>query len=1067
MDRPPLGDVEDLATLAKLDEQILLKELKERYKQNKIYTYVGDILIAVNPFQDLQIYGKNESAKYHKSKKSSLPPHIFAIADASYHAMLGLMGHLPCNQCILISGESGAGKTESTKLIIKQLVDLCHGNTQLEQQILQVNPLLEAFGNAQTNMNDNSSRFGKYIQLKFQQDQVMGAKISEYLLEKSRVVRQNEGEENFHIFSYLFAGLTQESSQLFGLGDPHKYRYFSSGISSFKKKLPELQQQYDQLLNAMDLVGFTDEEQGNVFSIIASVLHLGNVTFDTNEHDGAAVTNPNGPVKMMSRLLSIDSEEVQACLTSMVIVTSGEYVKKLYSIEQANDARDAMAKAVYGRVFGWIVNKVNCLLAPEENIPEDQLKEIGILDIFGFEHFEKNSFEQACINLANEQLQFFFNQHIFKMEQEEYKREGIDWNEITFVDNKPLLDMFLQKPIGLLALLDEESKFPKATDQTYVDKVNFHFMKNPYYMKAPSSKVPVFSINHYAGKVTYDATQWLEKNRDTLPTGIMEILQSSKNPLVRTIFRGQISRTGSLALQGRTIRSSKRSRKLAPIMSRKSAAKRKLTVGAQFKNSLNILMEKMTSATPIFVRCLKPNHLKKANTFSDEYILAQLLYTGMLETTKIRREGFAVRPAFEEFVQKYKVIMCQSKLQGTCENCIKILRASKLTGWHVGKTKVFLKYWHIEQLSDILTQMGTSAIHLQRVVRGFLARRRCKRLREKARLQAVEVEKLINMVAELGSMSGTFQSRLVEEDKKRHPKDKMKSGPSPPVPEHPPPRSPAPDYLKPTKTTSSCGTQVEGDSDDDIIEDDFQPILSNKNKFGQPGTRQATAVWFKETQTNHVIDEHSGKFASWFHGIITRRQSEELLKQKIVGCYLIRVSESRFGYTLSFKDVERCRHYMIDQLKNGKFIIKGEPKVHRNLHDIIEYHKKNPISNWDGRLTVPCGQEQGECDYVDLMDGLYFVLEDKKNARQSVAPPPVPQESPGIPHLPPRNYSVQTAALSDPKNRLSNMVGRPLPQLPEQYNRLLENQVEQHKYDPLNHGGRENKRLSTTRNRLH
>ncbi|XP_048250149.1 myosin-IIIb-like isoform X2 [Haliotis rufescens] len=1067
MDRPPVGDVDDLATLAKLDEQILLGELRERYRRGRIYTYVGDILIAVNPYKDIGIYGKNEAKKYRGGKKSNNPPHIFAIADATYQSLLGQGGRLPSNQCILISGESGAGKTESTKLIIKQLISLCGGNVQsstaqLEQQILQVNPLLEAFGNAQTNMNDNSSRFGKYIQLKFRKGLVMGAKISEYLLEKSRVVRQSPGEENFHIFHYLFAGLSPEQQDKFVLRDVAKFRYLSNGAKVLQKKGGILKGRYEELCNAMDLVGFTDEEQLEVFTVIASVLHLGNIRFDSNEQDAAVLMDPNGAVKVASMLLQVDPEEVEACLTSMVTVIKGEYVKQLYSKQQAEDARDAMAKTLYGRLFGWIVNKINCLLAPEEDIPPDEVREIGILDIFGFEHFELNSFEQACINLANEQLQFFFNEHIFKMEQEEYIREGIDWKEIKFVDNKPLLDMFLTKPIGLLALLDEESMFPKATDQTYVEKITSHFKKNQYFGASQQTRSVNFSVNHYAGKVEYDATRWLEKNRDTLPSGIMEILTSSNTSLVKTIFRAQITRTGSLSLQGRTLRKSSRLRKVNPD---KIRAKRKVTVGAQFKTSLNILMERMQSATPVFVRCLKPNHVKKPEMFMDEYILAQLLYTGMLETTKIRREGFAVRPLFQDFVDKYKILLCQHKLKGSSDNCKKILKASGLSGWHIGKTKVFLKYWHIEQLADILERIGKSARVLQKLARGFVARRRVARLRQAAVEQRHLVEGLLQQIEQLCVTCSLNHDRIRQEDVKK-PKDKNKTDQlqPPAVPLHSPTGS-ITSYLKPQAHTVSCGTGMDDDdddADDEVMEDDFKADASNRNKFGAPG-RKATTIWFQSTQTENVVEPQSGKFAQWFHGIISRKQSEVLLKGMPVGCYLIRVSESRFGYTLSFRAEDRSRHYMIDQIRNGKFIILGESKVHRSLHDIIEYHKTHHISNWKGLLTEPCGQS-GDCDYMDLVDEssrMYFILDPSAStsgtSRQSGA------SSPG---LPPRNYTVQR------ESGQSRMAGRPLPQVPPQvppqsYQRLIQNQEEQHKYNPLQQTSGSRVRLSTTRNRLH
>ncbi|CAG5119104.1 unnamed protein product, partial [Candidula unifasciata] len=756
MDRPALGDVEDLATLANLDETILLEEIKERYLKNNIYTYVGDILIAVNPFKDIGIYEKHFSAQYHNVKRSAHPPHIFAVADAAYQALLGHGGRPPGNQCILISGESGAGKTESTKLIIKQLVDLCRGNTQLEQQILQVNPLLEAFGNAQTNLNDNSSRFGKYIQLRYRNSQLVGAKISEYLLEKSRVVRQNSGEENFHIFYYLFAS---DINKKFPLGDPCDYRYISHGGSQVKANFASLLKRYEELVNAMDLVGFTDEEQADMFAVIAGVLQLGNITFGVSDTDDTiSISESQLSLKASAELLGIDTSEIAACLTCMVTVTKGEHVIRNYNKDQAEDARDAMAKNIYGRLFGWIVNKINCLLSHDGEAQSAGFSEIGILDIFGFEDFTKdggeNSFEQACINL-----------------QEEYQREGIDWNVIKFVDNKPLLDMFLAKPIGVLSLLDDESQFPKGTDQSFVDKLTKVLSANQYFTKSQQTNQAVFSINHYAGKVTYTANKWLEKNRDTLPPGISELLQTSNNVLVKTIFKGYITRTGSLALHSVEGNSRINKKKMqAPVNINDDAVKRKLTVGAQFKNSLKILMERMTSSTPIFVRCLKPNHLKQPGDLDKQYVLAQLLYTGMLETVEIRRKGFAVRPTFDSFVEKYKILV-DLKMSGTADNCVAILKFANITGWCLGKTKVFLKYTHTELLTELLDKLTSAAIQLQRAARGYLGRKEFQRRKKAAQQEREALEML-----EKAIKSGTSDSVEVSTDQSKPSKNLATTG---------------------------------------------------------------------------------------------------------------------------------------------------------------------------------------------------------------------------------------------------------------------------------------------------
>ncbi|KAI1240194.1 hypothetical protein IHE44_0011649, partial [Lamprotornis superbus] len=448
-------------------------------------------------------------------------------------------------------------------------MNLCKGNSQLEQQILQVNPLLEAFGNAQTVMNDNSSRFGKYIQLRFQKNTVQGAKLSEYLLEKSRVVQQDTGERNFHIFYYMFAGLSSEQKEMYGLLDPSLYRYISGRFGT-QEVAERWKHKYQEVCNALDMVGFQEQEQVDMQAILAGVLSLGNVTFEPEES--------NGSVKV--------SEASQGWL-------------KAAAVSHKKYARDSIAKVAYGRVFDWIVCKINELLA--ENVdPEVELREIGILDIFGFENFAVNRFEQLCINLANEQLQHFFNHHIFQLEQAAYKEEGLPWETITFNNNEPILNLLLAKPLGLLSLLDEQSAFPQATDKTFVDKLNSSF-KGSLHFQPARGRVLGFSIMHYAGKVQYDARGFLEKNRDTLPANIRGLFINSITPLL--------------------------------------------------SHSLMVLMERMYSADPHFVRCIKPNNQKEPGVLDNQVVLLQLRYNGLLETIRIRRDGFSWRPSFEEFAE--------------------------------------------------------------------------------------------------------------------------------------------------------------------------------------------------------------------------------------------------------------------------------------------------------------------------------------------------------------------------------------------------------------------------------
>lgn len=486
----------------------------------------------------------------------------------------------------------------------------------------------------------------------------------------------------------------------------------------------------------------------------------------------------------------------------------------------------------------------------------------------------------------------------------------------------------------------------------------------------------------------------------------------------------KISRTGTLAMQSRVAKSKKSTMKAQAQKAALAAKERKQTVGSQFKNSLHVLMEQMTKAQPVFIRCIKPNSTKSADKFVGDYVEAQLLYTGMLETTKIRREGFAVRPTFAEFVDKYKILALKASMPADKKSAEEILKGSKITGWQIGKTKVFLKYWHLDKFVERLDAMSLKAVHIQRVVRGFLGRRRVARLRLKAKEEAKKVEDLLNTIGSLHISQVQIQNSLSQHDTDNKKKKTEESDFDFPPP--PPPIVGV--QFNEDVTVVEEESSDETASDGDILED--VPQAQNPNAiYGPEGSRQATVKWFQHTQSVRVRDDASGKFAAWFHGIITRRESERLLKHEPRGCYLIRVSESRFGYSLSFKGDDRCRHYMIDQTAGGKYIIVGEPKVHKTLHDLTEYHRKYQLSNWNGVLTTPCGQEEGQCDYSELLEGsddymrskVYPYLEPqpgghhrgsyqhlRSGGRSSAAPPSLPQ----------RNYT---------RDRKS---GRPLPPPP-------------------------------------
>ncbi|XP_065818524.1 myosin-IIIb isoform X4 [Labrus bergylta] len=750
---------DDLVNLEFLDEEKIISHLQRRYGELQVYTYVGDILIALNPFQNLSIYSPQFSKLYHGVKRADNPPHIFATADAAYQSMVTFCK----DQCIIISGESGAGKTESAHLIVQHLTFLGKANNRtLREKILQVNPLVEAFGNACTAINDNSSRFGKYLEMKFTPTgAVIGAKISEYLLEKSRVIKQATGEKNFHIFYYIYAGLYhQDKLKTYRLPDKTPPRYIDSQHCKVVQDIVSsklYKEQFDAIQECFRNIGFTEEEVISVYRILSAILNTGNIEFAsiTSQHqtDKSEVPNPEA-LENAASLLSIGPEELQEALTSQCVVTRGETIIRTNTVDKATDVRDAMSKALYGRLFSWIVNRINSLLQPDMNIcAAESGMNVGILDIFGFENFTKNSFEQLCINIANEQIQFYFNQHIFALEQMEYQSEGVDASLVEYEDNRPILDMFLQKPMGLLSLLDEESRFPKATEQTLVDK--FEDNLRCKYFWIPKRVELCFGIQHYAGKVMYNVNGFLEKNRDTLPADIVVVLRTSENKLLQQLFSSPLTKTGNLATSRARVTAASRS--LPPQLGSgrnkvdtmemmrhpgETTSMRRQTVASYFRFSLMDLLSKMVVGKPHFVRCIKPNDDRQALRFCEERVMVQLRYTGILETVSIRRQGYSHRILFEEFVNRYYYLAFRAhKMPETSkENAVAILKRAKLEGWVLGTTKVFLRYYHVEQLNLLLREVIARVVVMQAYTKGWLGARRYRKEKEKRNHGAIIIQ---------------------------------------------------------------------------------------------------------------------------------------------------------------------------------------------------------------------------------------------------------------------------------------------------------------------------------------
>ncbi|XP_047599156.1 myosin-IIIa isoform X4 [Lutra lutra] len=754
-----LKDVDDLATLEVLDENTVSEQLEKCYCRDQIYMYVGDILIALNPFQSLGLYSTKHSKLYIGAKRTANPPHIFAMADLGYQSMVTYSS----DQCIVISGESGAGKTESAHLLVQQLTVLGKANNRtLQEKILQVNNLVEAFGNASTIINDNSSRFGKYLEMKFSSSgAVVGAQISEYLLEKSRVIRQALGEKNFHIFYYIYAGLAEKKKLAhYKLPENKPPRYLQNDHlrtvqdmmnNSFYKSQHELIEQCFKVL------GFTMEQLGSIYSILAAILNVGNIEFSSvaTEHqiDKSHISN-HAALENSASLLCIQADELQEALTSHCVVTRGETIIRPNTVEKATDVRDAMAKTLYGRLFSWIVSHINSLLKHGASLSEngDELS-IGILDIFGFENFKKNSFEQLCINIANEQIQYYFNQHVFTWEQNEYLNEGVNARVIEYEDNLPLLDMFLQKPMGLLSLLDEESRFPKATDQTLVEKFEGN-LKSQYFWR-PKRMELSFGIHHYAGKVLYNARGFLAKNRDTLPTDIVLLLRSSENSVIRQLVNHPLTKTGNLPhsktgnLINYQMRTSEKSINLTKDQSGEATRHaiettnmKTQTVASYFRYSLMDLLSKMVVGQPHFVRCIKPNNERQARKYDKEKVLIQLRYTGILETARIRRLGYSHRILFSNFIKRYHVLCYKWNEEPPVspDSCAAILEKAGLDNWALGKTKVFLKYYHVEQLNLMRKEAIDKLILIQACVRGFLDSRRYQKIQEKRKESAIVIQ---------------------------------------------------------------------------------------------------------------------------------------------------------------------------------------------------------------------------------------------------------------------------------------------------------------------------------------
>uniref|UniRef100_A0A8B9KBA6 Myosin IXB n=1 Tax=Astyanax mexicanus TaxID=7994 RepID=A0A8B9KBA6_ASTMX len=533
---PRYEDFDDLCNLSVLNEDTILENLHNRFQKKKIYTYAGSILVAINPFKFLPIYNPKYVKMYENHQLGKLEPHIFAIADVAYYAML----RKRINQCIVISGESGSGKTQSTNFLIHCLTALSQKGyaSGVERTILGAGPVLEAFGNAKTAHNNNSSRFGKFIQVNYLESGVVrGAVVEKYLLEKSRLVSREKNERNYHVFYYLLVGASEEERKEYKLLQPENYHYLKQHNFAIEDA-DDLRHDFERLQQAMEMVGFLPATKKQIFSVLSAILYLGNVTYSrksTGRDEGLDVGPPE-ILANLSDLLKVKEELLVEALTKRKTVTVNDKLILPYSHSEAITARDSMAKSLYSALFDWIVLRINHALLNKKDMEESvSCLSIGVLDIFGFEDFETNSFEQFCINYANEQLQYYFNQHIFTLEQEEYQAEGITWHNIDYTDNVGCIQLISKKPTGLLYLLDEESNFPHATDKTLLAKFKQQHERNPYFVATPVME-PAFVIRHFAGKVKYQIKDFREKNTDHMRPDIVALLRSSDRAYVRQLI---------------------------------------------------------------------------------------------------------------------------------------------------------------------------------------------------------------------------------------------------------------------------------------------------------------------------------------------------------------------------------------------------------------------------------------------------------------------------------------------------------------------------------------------------
>ncbi|XP_060909434.1 unconventional myosin-XVI isoform X1 [Labrus mixtus] len=804
---PPAPN-DDLASLSELTDSSLLYEMQKRFCNDQIYTYIGHILLLVNPNKELPIYSTLVSQLYLSSTGrlcSSLPPHIFSSAERAYHMML--LERRP--QCFILSGESGSGKSEACKHIVRHLTARSSPKgLALESRMKHVNSILEAFGHAKTQRNNNSSRFIKLLTIQYcdKRRTLLRARLYTYMLEKSRLVHLSPQQHSFSIFYLMAEGMSPEEHSALYLNNVLTHRYLNGAVPGEKPPVATASIQSRERLaavkQALRALGFNKQEVDSVFMLLSAVLHVGDLRFTALTDADTAFPSDLQLLERVAGMLQLCSKDLSTGLTSDVQYFKGDVITRRNTVEMSEQYRDHLAKAIYGRLFSYLVNSINDYLQGQDDSIGDPALEIGILDIFGFEEFQRNGFEQLCVNMTNERLRQYVSEVLFQQEQAECMQEGIAMETSGSHGNQSaVLDFFLQKPQGLLCVLDEESQSLRPAEQTMYKRLSTQLDSNPTHGLSfttkdgngnppPKDQGPAFTVSHFAGQISYDLTGSLKRNKDSLPQNLLFTMKSSESVLLQQLFQSKLTQTGSLVPAAQS-RAGLRGLKAALLLHRMPSAslvttntvpqqprryhdltkisKKKgsgsflqrlercgpVTAAVQLRNSLSELISKLQACTPHFVECVRPNASGQPDSFDSFHVSTQLQYIGVLEMVRMIRYGYPVRLSFPGFLSRYKDLVIPTlgdkKKLSAEERCRSVLQQSKLQGWQMGSSKVFLRYWQADQLNDRCYQLHKKIITCQKVVRGWLARRRVhRRLLQRRKEEECSVQRFLQGAEDMG-----------------------------------------------------------------------------------------------------------------------------------------------------------------------------------------------------------------------------------------------------------------------------------------------------------------------------